>query len=44
MLSAYDPNFDYRPWIAQTSDDAIAWYVQRINEQVATAELFGGTT
>lgn len=41
MLQPYEPGYDYGPWIKLVSDQAIAWYVQRLNERLITGDLFG---
>ncbi|CAN5373575.1 hypothetical protein BH09ACT10_BH09ACT10_03900 [soil metagenome] len=41
MLSAYDPNDDYGPWIRQVETSAVSKFVQRTNERVITADVFG---
>jgi hypothetical protein len=41
MLLPYDPTRDYGPWMQQVSDSAISSYVQRTNERVVTADVFG---
>lgn len=41
MLQPYDPEFDYQPWISQVTDSAVGALVQRTNERVVTADLFG---
>jgi len=41
MLQAYDPSFDYTPWIRQVSDEAVSKFVQRTNERQVTAATFG---
>lgn len=41
MLQHYDPGYDYGPWIKQVSDDAVSYYVQRTNERLVTADVFG---
>jgi hypothetical protein len=41
MLLPYDSARDYGPWKQQVSDSAISSYVQRTNERVVTADVFG---
>lgn len=41
MLLPYDPTRDYGPWMQQVSDSAVSSYVQRTNERVVTADVFG---
>ncbi len=41
MLQPYDPGHDYSPWIRQTSDSAISFYVQRTAERLVTADVYG---
>lgn len=41
MLQPYDPSYDYRPWIKQVSDSAVGYYVQRTNERIVTADVYG---
>ncbi len=41
MLQPYDPSHDYEPWINQVKDSAVSALVQRTNERVVTADLFG---
>jgi len=41
LLQSHDPTFDYGPWIKQVSDSAVGHYVQRTNERVVTADVFG---
>ncbi|MGU3652859.1 hypothetical protein [Mycolicibacterium sp. A43C] len=41
MLLPYESKRDYGPWIRQVSDSAVSWYVQRTNERVVTADVFG---
>ena len=41
MLQAYDPTYDYGPWIKQVSDSAVGYYVQRTNERIVTADVYG---
>jgi hypothetical protein len=41
MLSTYDPNHDYSPWIRQVETSAVSKFVQRTNERVITADVFG---
>jgi len=41
MLGHYDPEHDYRPWIEQTTRDAIRNYVQRTAERMVIADLVG---
>ena len=33
-------NADYGPWIEQRKDDAVAFFVQRLNERAVTADVF----
>ncbi|WP_258369342.1 hypothetical protein [Georgenia satyanarayanai] len=41
MLQPYDSNYDYGPWIKQVSDSAVSYYVQRTNERVVAADVYG---
>ena len=41
MMQPYDPDFDYAPWIAQVTDSAVSTLVQRTNERVVAADMFG---
>jgi hypothetical protein len=41
MLQPYDPTYDYGPWIKQVSDSAVGYYVQRTNERIVTADVYG---
>lgn len=41
MLQPYDPTYDYEPWINQVKDSAVGALVQRTNERVVTADLYG---
>lgn len=41
MLLPYDPNYDYNPWITQVTNSAISKFVQRTNERVVAADMFG---
>lgn len=41
LLQPYDPAYDYTPWIRQVSNDAVSYYVQRTNERIVTADVFG---
>lgn len=41
MLQPYDPRFNYAPWISQVKDSAIGALVQRTNERVVAADVFG---
>jgi len=41
MLGQYDPEHNYRPWIEQTTRDAIRNYVQRTAERMVVADLVG---
>ncbi|WP_433321381.1 hypothetical protein ACQP0U_11890 [Micromonospora sp. CA-269861] len=40
LLKKYDPDHDYRPWMKLVSDQATAYYVQRLNERLLTGDLF----
>ncbi|MGO0577709.1 hypothetical protein [Ornithinimicrobium panacihumi] len=41
MLNPYDPVYDYQPWIQDVRRSAIAKYVQRANQRLISADLFG---
>lgn len=41
MLQPYDPEFDYEPWISQVKDSAVGAFVQRTNERLIAADVFG---
>lgn len=41
MLHPYEPDYDYQPWIRQEIDKYISKLVQRTNERVVTADVFG---
>lgn len=41
MLQPYDPSHDYEPWINQVKDSAVGALVQRTNERVVTADIYG---
>jgi hypothetical protein len=41
MLSKYDPNDDYGPWIRQVENSAVSKFVQRTNERLIAADVFG---
>lgn len=41
MLSAYDPNDNYGPWIQQVENSAVSKFIQRTNERVIAADVFG---
>ncbi|MEU6135243.1 hypothetical protein [Nocardioides sp. NPDC047086] len=41
MLQPYDPSFNYVPWISQVMDSAVGALVQRTNERVVAADVFG---
>lgn len=41
LLQPYDPDFDYAPWVAQVTDSAVSALVQRTNERVVAADMFG---
>jgi len=41
MLLPYDPDYDYGPWITQVKDSAVSALVQRTNERVVAADMFG---
>lgn len=41
MLLPYDPEYDYDPWITQVEDSAVSALVQRTNERVVAADMFG---
>jgi hypothetical protein len=40
-LQPYDPEYDYGPWIRQVIDSAVGYYIQRTNERVVAADVFG---
>lgn len=41
MLGAYDPKFDYGPWVAQTRRETVASLVHKVNKHLAIANAFG---
>jgi hypothetical protein len=41
MLQPYDPDYNYEPWIKQVRDSAVSAFVQRTNERVVAADVFG---
>jgi hypothetical protein len=41
MLHPYEAGYDYGPWIRQETDKEISELVQRTNERVVTADVFG---
>lgn len=41
LMHPYEPDYDYEPWIRQESDKHISKLVQRTNERVVTADVFG---
>ena len=41
LLMPFDPAHDYRPWIKQSEDSAVSTFVQRTNERIVTADVFG---
>lgn len=41
MLSKYDPSDDYGPWIRQVENSAVSKFVQRTNERLIAADVFG---
>lgn len=43
MFGNYDAGYDYGPWIEQTTNDAIAYFIQRLNERAVTGDAFGAT-
>ncbi|MEV6891409.1 hypothetical protein [Kribbella sp. NPDC051137] len=40
MLQPYSSDYDYGPWKNQVTDDAVSYYIQRLNERVTTADVF----
>jgi hypothetical protein len=40
LLGRFDPASDYGPWIEQSKNDAVAYFVQRLNERAVTADVF----
>ncbi len=41
MLLSYDPSHDYGPWIRQVKNSAVSALVQRTNERIVAADVFG---
>ena len=41
LLVPYEPNFDYGPWVRQVQDEAVGKLVQRTNERLVAADVFG---
>jgi hypothetical protein len=41
LLMPFDPAHDYRPWIKQSEDSAVSTFVQRTNQRIVTADVFG---
>ncbi len=41
LLRPFDATYDYGPWIRQVSDEAISHYVQRTNQRVVSADVYG---
>lgn len=41
MLHPYEADYDYQPWIRQETDKHVSKMIQRTNERVVTADVFG---
>lgn len=41
LLQRYDADHDYTAWINKCQNDAISYYVQRTNERLVSADVFG---
>ncbi|MFK0042218.1 hypothetical protein ACIQTW_20480 [Paenarthrobacter sp. NPDC090517] len=41
LLQRYDTDYDYTPWIRECQNAAISYYVQRTNERLVSADVFG---
>lgn len=41
MLRPYDPQYDYSPWVNQVRNSATSAFVQRTNERIIAADMFG---
>jgi hypothetical protein len=39
-LQHYDAEHDYGPWLSQSNDKAVSYFVQRTNQRVVTADVF----
>lgn len=41
LLQRYEAGYDYTAWINKCQNDAISYYVQRTNERLVSADVFG---
>lgn len=41
LLQRYEADYDYTAWINKVQNDAISYYVQRTNERLVSADVFG---
>jgi len=41
LLQRYEADHDYTAWITKCQNDAISYYVQRTNERLVSADVFG---
>ena len=41
LLQRYEADYDYTAWINKVQNDAVSYYVQRTNERLVSADVFG---